>query len=30
MTVPVTIHGLGPFRFLIDTGAQATVLSLDR
>lgn len=27
MTVPVTINGEGPFRFLIDTGAQATVLS---
>jgi hypothetical protein len=29
MTVPVTIQGLGPFRFMIDTGAQATVLSHD-
>jgi len=29
MTVPVTIRGTGPYRFLIDTGAQATVLSLD-
>lgn len=29
LTVPVTIMGEGPFRFLIDTGAQATVLSLD-
>ena len=29
MTVPVTIRGQGPFPFLIDTGAQATVLSLD-
>ncbi|MEO6151904.1 MAG: aspartyl protease family protein [Croceibacterium sp.] len=29
MTVPVTIGGKGPFRFLIDTGAQATVLSID-
>ena len=28
MTVPVTIQGQGPFDFLIDTGAQATVLSL--
>lgn len=27
MTVPVTIKGQGPFDFLIDTGAQATVLS---
>lgn len=27
MTVPVTIMGSGPFRFMIDTGAQATVLS---
>jgi predicted aspartyl protease len=27
MTVPVTIKGEGPFRFMIDTGAQATVLS---
>lgn len=27
MTVPVTIRGQGPFDFLIDTGAQATVLS---
>ena len=27
MTVPVTIGGEGPFRFMIDTGAQATVLS---
>lgn len=29
MTVPVTIQGQGPFDFLIDTGAQATVLSRD-
>jgi len=29
MTVPVTIGGRGPFRFLIDTGAQATVVSRD-
>ena len=29
MTVPVTIGGEGPFRFMIDTGAQATVLSRD-
>ncbi|HLV08187.1 MAG TPA: aspartyl protease family protein [Croceibacterium sp.] len=27
MTIPVTIGGQGPFPFLIDTGAQATVLS---
>lgn len=27
MTVPVTIGDEGPFRFMIDTGAQATVLS---
>ncbi|HYD24983.1 MAG TPA: aspartyl protease family protein [Croceibacterium sp.] len=27
MTVPVTIGEEGPFRFMIDTGAQATVLS---
>lgn len=27
MTVPVTIMGEGPFRFMVDTGAQATVLS---
>ncbi|MGX7894491.1 aspartyl protease family protein [Tsuneonella sp. HG222] len=27
LTVPVTIMGQGPFRFMIDTGAQATVLS---
>ncbi|MFB0613853.1 retropepsin-like aspartic protease [Aurantiacibacter poecillastricola] len=29
MTVPVTIKGEGPFRFMVDTGAQATVLSRD-
>lgn len=29
LTVPVTIQGEGPFQFMIDTGAQATVLSLD-
>lgn len=29
VTVPVTIGTHGPFRFLIDTGAQATVLSRD-
>ncbi|AKH43989.1 putative aspartyl protease [Altererythrobacter atlanticus] len=29
LTVPVTIQGQGPFRFLIDTGSQATVLSHD-
>ncbi|RXZ66637.1 hypothetical protein ETX26_02140 [Pelagerythrobacter rhizovicinus] len=27
MTVPVTIGGEGPFRFMIDTGAQATVVT---
>lgn len=27
MTVPVMIDGQGPFRFMIDTGAQATVVS---
>jgi hypothetical protein len=27
MTVPISIDGKGPFRFLLDTGAQATVLS---
>lgn len=27
MTVPVQINGQGPFNFLIDTGAQASVLS---
>jgi len=27
LTVPITIDGQGPFAFLIDTGAQATVLS---
>lgn len=27
MTVPVTIEGMGPFRFMIDTGSQATVVS---
>lgn len=27
MTVPVTIEGAGPYRFLIDTGAQATVVT---
>lgn len=29
LTVPVTVEGKGPFRFMIDTGAQATVLSRD-
>ncbi len=29
MTVPVTIQGQGPFDFMIDTGAQATVLARD-
>lgn len=27
MTVPVTIDGQGPFRFIIDTGSQKTVLA---
>lgn len=27
LTVPVTIQGKGPFHFMLDTGAQATVLS---
>jgi predicted aspartyl protease len=27
LTVPVTISGMGPFQFVLDTGAQATVLS---
>lgn len=27
MTVPVTINGQGPFNFMVDTGAQASVLS---
>jgi len=27
MTIPVTIDGQGPFRFMIDTGAQATVVT---
>lgn len=27
MTVPVTVNGVGPFRFLVDTGAQATVVT---
>lgn len=27
MTVPVTIEGQGPFHFMIDTGAQATVVT---
>lgn len=27
MTVPVTINGAGPYRFLVDTGAQATVVT---
>ncbi len=29
MTVPVTIGGKGPYRFFIDTGAQATVVTHD-
>lgn len=28
LTVPVTIKGEGPFRFMIDTGAQATVVDI--
>lgn len=27
MTVPVTINGHGPYRFMVDTGAQATVVT---
>ncbi len=27
MTVPVSVMGEGPFRFIVDTGAQATVIS---
>jgi predicted aspartyl protease len=27
MTVPVTVNGQGPYHFMVDTGAQATVLS---
>lgn len=27
VTVPVTIQGTGPYRFMVDTGAQATVVS---
>jgi len=27
VTVPVTIKGQGPFRFMVDTGAEATVVS---
>ena len=27
MTVPVTVDGEGPFRFMVDTGAQATVVT---
>lgn len=29
MTVPVSVMGEGPFRFIVDTGAQATVISRD-
>ncbi len=29
MTVPVTVEGDGPFRFMIDTGTQATVVTRD-
>lgn len=28
MTVNVAIHGIGPYRFLIDTGSQRTVVSI--
>jgi predicted aspartyl protease len=27
VTVPVTVQGQGPFRFMVDTGSQATVVS---
>ncbi len=27
MTIPVTVEGQGPFRFMIDTGSQATVVT---
>ena len=27
MTVPVTIAGAGPFAFVVDTGAQRTVIA---
>lgn len=27
LTIPVTIDGVGPFRFMIDTGAQATAIT---
>ena len=27
MTIPVTIDGQGPFRFMVDTGSQATVVT---
>lgn len=27
LTIPVTIEGSGPYRFMVDTGAQATVIS---
>lgn len=29
MTVPVTVGGTGPFRFLVDTGADRTAISTD-
>src|SRR5688500_6043122 len=29
MTVPVSISGRGPFRFLVDTGAERTVISAE-
>ncbi|MFD2138207.1 aspartyl protease family protein [Novosphingobium resinovorum] len=27
MTIAVAVHGTGPYRFLIDTGSQRTVVS---
>ncbi len=29
MTVPVTVQGTGPYRFLVDTGADRTAISRD-
>ena len=29
MTVPVTVSGTGPYRFLVDTGADRTAISRD-
>ncbi|HUP67576.1 MAG TPA: retropepsin-like aspartic protease, partial [Sphingomicrobium sp.] len=29
MTVPVTVQGTGPYRFLVDTGADRTAVSRD-